>query len=135
MFADIVATWSIISPSTGIAIFSKYAITFSTPLAIPSFSVRELSCSNALYAFLRIECASTVAVVVPSPASCTVFRAASFKSVAPMFSTGSRKNILFATVTPSFVITGLPLSFSSITLRPLAPSVELTAFVSFSIPS
>ena len=35
-----------------------------------------------------MECAKTVAVVVPSPASLTVFLAASFKSLAPMFSTG-----------------------------------------------
>ena len=51
-----------------------------------------------------------------------------------MFSTGSNSIIEFATVTPSFVITGLPVPSSSITHLPLAPKVELTAFVSFSMP-
>ena len=64
----------------------------------------------------------------------TVFLAASFKSVAPIFSTGSNKTIEFATVTPSLVIIGLPLSSSSNTPLPLAPKVELTACVSLSIP-
>lgn len=68
-----------------------------------------------------------MAVVVPSPASLTVLRAASFNSVAPMFSTGSLKNIESATVTPSFVMSGFPCLSSSITHWPLAPSVELTA--------
>ena len=71
---------------------------------------------------------------MPSPASETVFLAASFKSVAPIFSTGSNKTIEFATVTPSLVIIGLPLSSSSKTHLPLAPKVELTACVSLSIP-
>jgi len=51
-----------------------------------------------------------------------------------MFSTGSNNIISFATVTPSLVICGSPLLSSSITHLPLAPKVELTALVSFSIP-
>src|SRR5437868_11173018 len=51
-----------------------------------------------------------------------------------MFSYGSSSSISFATVTPSFVIVGLPNFLSRITLRPLGPSVALTAFDSFSIP-
>jgi hypothetical protein len=51
-----------------------------------------------------------------------------------MFSTGSKSIIESATVTPSFVIIGFPVSSSSITHLPLAPKVELTALVSFSIP-
>ena len=51
-----------------------------------------------------------------------------------MFSTGSNNIIESATVTPSFVITGLPELSSSSTHLPLAPNVEPTALVSFSIP-
>jgi hypothetical protein len=51
-----------------------------------------------------------------------------------MFSTASKSTIELATVTPSFVIIGLPDSSSRITHLPLAPNVELTAFVSLSIP-
>ena len=54
----------------------------------------------------------TVDVVVPSPASFTVFLAASFIRVAPMFYTGCNKTTLSATVTPSFVITGFPVASS-----------------------
>ena len=80
------------------------------------------------------ECARTVAVVVPSPASLTVFLAASFISVAPKFSTGLINITDSATVTPSLVIIGLPIESSYITHFPEAPSVEATAFDSFSTP-
>ena len=72
--------------------------------------------------------------MVPSPASLTVFLAASLISVAPMFSTGSNSITDSATVTPSLVITGFPLLSSYITHLPEAPSVDLTAFASFSTP-
>src|SRR5882724_12622253 len=78
--------------------------------------------------------AKTVAVVVPSPAMSEVFDATSRTSCAPIFSYGSSSSISFATVTPSFVIVGLPNFLSRITLRPLGPSVALTAFASFSTP-
>src|SRR5881409_568610 len=54
--------------------------------------------------------ASTVAVVVPSPATSEVLEA-----------------ISFATVTPSLVTVGAPHDFSSTTLRPRGPSVTVTA--------
>ena len=129
-----VAILSIILPFTGILFFSKYFITFLVAIFIPSFSSLVLVLEWFTFASSSIACAKIVAVVVPSPASFTVFLAASFKSVAPMFSTGSNKTIEFATVTPSFVITGLPWSSSSNTHLPLAPRVELTACVSLSIP-
>src|SRR6266478_5349276 len=78
--------------------------------------------------------AKTVAVVVPSPAMSEVFEATSRTSCAPIFSYGSSSSISFATVTPSFVIVGLPNFLSRITLRPLGPSVALTARDSFSMP-
>src|SRR6266571_74117 len=81
-----------------------------------------------------MDSASTVAVVVPSPAMSEVFDATSRTSCAPIFSYGSSSSISFATVTPSFVIVGLPNFLSRITLRPLGPSVALTALDSFSTP-
>jgi len=52
-----------------------------------------------------------------------------------MFSTGSYKTTLSATVTPSFVITGFPNASSYITHFPEAPKVDLTALVNLSTPS
>src|SRR4051812_834912 len=74
--------------------------------------------------------ASTVAVVVPSPATSDVLLATSLTICAPMFSSGFFRSISFATVTPSFVIVGDPYALPMMTLRPLGPSVTLTAFAS-----
>src|SRR3990170_8233711 len=71
--------------------------------------------------------ASTVAVVVPSPATSEVLLATSRTICAPMFSRGSLSSISFATVTPSLVMTGEPNFLSRTTFRPLGPSVTLTA--------
>src|SRR5881296_2550263 len=72
-------------------------------------------------------CASTVAVVVPSPATSEVLDATSRTIWAPMFSRGSLRSISLATVTPSLVMTGEPNFLSRTTLRPLGPRVTLTA--------
>src|SRR5487761_1586885 len=72
--------------------------------------------------------ASTVAVVVPSPASSEVLEATSFTICAPMFSNLSLSSISFATETPSLVTVGAPKLFSSTALRPFGPRVALTAF-------
>src|SRR5271157_2392953 len=74
-----------------------------------------------------MDCARTVAVVVPSPATSEVLEATSRTICAPMFSSGSFSSISFATVTPSLVISGEPNFFSITTLRPLGPRVTLTA--------
>ena len=65
--------------------------------------------------------ASTVAVVVPSPATSSVFLATSLTSSAPIFSYGSSSSISLAMDTPSLVIVGAPHFFSSTTLRPFGP--------------
>src|SRR3954451_18702148 len=70
--------------------------------------------------------ASTVAVVVPSPATSEVFEATSFTICAPMFASLLGSSISLATVTPSLVTVGEPHDFSSTTLRPRGPSVTLT---------
>ena len=78
----------------------------------------------------KIAWASTVAVVVPSPATSEVFEATSRTIWAPMFSRGSFSSISLATVTPSLVIVGAPNFLSSTTLRPLGPNVIFTASAS-----
>src|SRR5215210_1461563 len=78
--------------------------------------------------------ASTVAVVVPSPAVSDVLLATSRTICAPMFSSGSFRSISLATVTPSLVIVGDPNFLSRTTLRPLGPSVTLTASASWLTP-
>src|SRR6266849_5372632 len=83
---------------------------------------------------VKIARASTVAVVVPSPATSEVFEATSFTICAPMFSNLSSSSISLATVTPSLVTVGAPKLFSSTTLRPLGPSVTVTASVRTLIP-
>jgi hypothetical protein len=81
-----------------------------------------------------IACASTVAVVVPSPASSDVLEATSFTICAPMFSNLSLSSISFATETPSLVTVGAPKLLSSTALRPLGPSVALTALARMLTP-
>src|SRR5438093_8883167 len=78
--------------------------------------------------------ARIVAVVVPSPATSEVLLATSFTICAPMFSRGSLSSISFATVTPSLVMSGEPYFLSRTTLRPLGPSVTLTASASLFTP-
>src|SRR5881628_2977336 len=82
----------------------------------------------------NIAWASTVAVVVPSPARSEVLVATSFTICAPMFSTGSASSISLATVTPSLVMVGDPNFLSRTTLRHLGPSVTLTASASWLTP-
>src|ERR1700740_2285730 len=79
-------------------------------------------------------CASTVAVVVPSPATSFVLVATSLASCAPRFSCGSSSSISLATVTPSLVIVGAPHFLSMTTLRPRGPSVTFTVSASLSTP-
>ena len=84
---------------------------------------------------LTIACASTVAVVVPSPATSFVFVATSFTSCAPIFSKASSSSISFAIVTPSFVISGAPYDLSRTTFLPFGPSVTLTVSASWFTPA
>ena len=90
--------------------------------------------ATALAPSRTIDCASTVAVVVPSPAMSLVFEATSRTIWAPMFSNLSASSISLATVTPSLVIRGAPKLLSSTTLRPLGPSVTFTASARISTP-
>src|SRR5512137_1182198 len=78
--------------------------------------------------------ASTVAVVVPSPATSEVLLATSFTIWAPRFSNRFSSSISLATVTPSLVMVGDPKLFSMTTLRPLGPRVTFTASASTFTP-
>src|SRR4029079_13086633 len=97
-------------------------------------SIGFMPAATALAPSRTMACASTVAVVVPSPAKSEDFEATSRTICAPMFSNLSSSSISLATVTPSLVMRGAPKLLSSTTLRPFGPSVTRTAFARMSTP-
>src|SRR5215472_11567656 len=146
LLAEMVPTCAIISPETGFESWVR-----APPLRLPSSSVvpttattafsmprfRAIGFAPAATVFTpsrKIDCARTVAVVVPSPATSEVLEATSRTICAPMFSSASWSSISLATVTPSLVMVGDPNFFSMTTLRPLGPSVTLTASASLLTP-
>src|SRR5437773_439466 len=88
-----VPTWAIsFRPAVGTEIFLSSSTTVSTALSMPRFSA--IGFDPAVTDFnpsRKIACASTVAVVVPSPARSEVLVATSFTIWAPMFSTSSSR--------------------------------------------
>src|SRR5208337_1766005 len=135
-FAEIVPTWAISSLEvTFFEFFLRSSTTASTARSTPRLrSIGFMPAATALDPSLTIACASTVAVVVPSPASSEVLEATSRTICAPMFSNLSSSSISLATVTPSLVMRGAPKLLSSTTLRPLGPSVTFTASARMSTP-
>jgi len=124
------------TPATGLDMLAMCVVATVTALRMPR--TRALASAPAVMYFRpqrKMASASTVAVVVPSPASSPVLLAASFTSLAPMFSTLQRSSISSATLTPSLVTVGPPQLLSSTALRPRGPSVLLTAAASFSTPA
>ena len=93
----------------------------------PAATFRRPSCTMAQ--------ARTVAVVVPSPATSSVFLATSLTSSAPIFSNGSSSSMSLAMDTPSLVMVGAPHFLSRTTLRPFGPSVTRTASASLFMPA
>ena len=134
--AEIVPTWAISSlVDTVFERLCSSLITASTATSMPRFrSIGFIPAATALAPSRTIAWARTVAVVVPSPASSLVFDATSRSICAPMFSNLSESSISLATVTPSLVTRGAPKLLSRITLRPLGPSVTLTALARVSTP-
>ena len=113
--------------STSLAEDSRRSVTASTAFSMPRFSAIGLAPAATLRRPSRTSAwASTVAVVVPSPATSSVFLATSLTSSAPIFSNGSSSSISLAMETPSLVMVGAPHFFSSTTLRPLGPRVTFT---------
>src|SRR5258706_10805615 len=135
LLAEMVPTWAIMSPLTSLCSFLISSTATSTALSMPRFRAVGLSLAATVFTPSRkIACASTVAVVVPSPATSDVLEATSRTICAPMFSRESSSSISLATVTPSLVIVGEPNFLSSTTLRPFGPSVTFTARLNFSTP-
>src|SRR5215472_2505754 len=134
--AEIVPTWAISSLDlTFLERFLRSVTTASTALSTPRLrSMGFMPAATDLAPSRTMARASTVAVVVPSPAASLVLEATSRTICAPIFSNLSLSSISFATVTPSLVIRGAPKLLSRTTLRPLGPKVTLTASVSTSMP-
>src|ERR1700683_1066611 len=133
---EIVPTWAISSfEVTFLEFLTRSATTASTARSIPRFrSIGFMPAATDLAPSFTIAAASTVAVVVPSPAASADLEATSRTIWAPMFSNLSSSSISLATVTPSLVMRGAPNDLSSTTLRPLGPSVTLTALARISTP-
>ena len=94
----------------------RFSTTASTAVSIPRFRPMGLAPAATFFRPSRtMACASTVAVVVPSPATSLVAVATSRTSCAPWFSNGSSTSISRAIVTPSLVIVGAPNFLSSTT--------------------
>ena len=121
--------------STSLAWLPSTSDTEATACSMPRLSAIGLAPAATLRRPSRTSAwASTVAVVVPSPATSSVFLATSLTSSAPIFSYGSSSSISLAIETPSLVIVGAPHFFSSTTLRPFGPSVTFTASASWFMP-
>ena len=100
-----IALWS----STPTALASSAFETASAAWSMPRLRPSGLAPAVTLRRPSRTSAwASTVAVVVPSPATSLVFVATSLTSWAPRFWYGSESSISLAMVTPSLVIVGDP---------------------------
>mmetsp|Transcript_96672 Transcript_96672/g.298032 ORF Transcript_96672/g.298032 Transcript_96672/m.298032 type:complete len:215 (-) Transcript_96672:74-718(-) len=128
-FAEMVATCAISSGvEIGFARFSRSSSTDLTAASMPRFtSMGFMPATTALVPSLKMARASTVDVVVPSPARSLVFDATCLIREAPTFIILLLNSIALATVTPSFVTFGAPKLCSMTTFRPLGPRVTATA--------
>ena len=107
-----------------------------TALSMPRFrSIGFMPAATYFMPSRTMAWASTVAVVVPSPAMSLVLEATSLTICAPMFWSLSFSSISLATDTPSLVTVGAPKERSSTTLRPFGPRVTLTALARMFTPS
>ena len=135
--AEIEATCAICSLlSTTLASSLMLATAATTAASMPFFRDIGLAPAATLRKPSRTMLhANTVAVVVPSPATSSVFLATSFTNSAPMRSYGSSSSMSLAIDTPSFVMVGAPHFLSRTTLRPFGPSVMRTASANLFIPA
>src|SRR3984893_4903942 len=135
-FDEMVPTWATSDEdATFFERFLMSSTTAATAISMPRLrSIGFMPAATDLAPSLTMAAASTVAVVVPSPARSLVFCATSRTICAPMFSNLSGSSISLATVTPSLVMRGAPKLLSSTTLRPLGPSVTFTASARISTP-
>src|SRR5947199_3460160 len=136
LFAEIVPTCAI-SFCSLVGLESALSSLTMAPTALSMPRLRVMGswpAATILAPSVKMARASTVAVVVPSPATSEVLDATSFTICAPMFSNLSASSISFATVTPSFVTVGAPQDFSITTLRPRGPRVTVTASARMLMP-
>ena len=134
---DTVATCATASePETGVAAERRNSTTAEAAFSIPLPIAIGLEPAATLRSPSRMRAwASTVAVVVPSPATSLVLVATLLTSCAPRFANGSASSISRAMETPSLVTVGPPNALASTTWRPLGPSVTLTVSASSSTPA
>src|SRR5439155_17189432 len=122
-------------PSITFDCFFRSSTTASTADSMPRLRPIGLAPAATFFGPSRTTAwASTVAVVVPSPATSFVEVATSRTSCAPWFSNTSSNSISPAIVTPSLVMVGAPNFLSRTTYRPFGPIVTLTASASLSMP-
>src|ERR1043166_2884165 len=133
---EMVPTWAISSfEVTFLELVLRCSTTAPIARSMPRLrSIGFMPAATDLAPSFTIACASTVAVVVPSPATSEGLDATSRTICAPMFSNLSSSSISLATVTPSLVMRGAPKLLSSTTLRPFGPRVTLTALARMSTP-
>src|SRR5215467_14399219 len=136
-FAEIAPTCAIsLLVVVGLESFFSSSTAAVTALSMPRFrSIGFMPAATYFMPSVTIDWASTVAVVVPSPALSEVLDATSLTICAPMFSNLFSSSISLATVTPSLVTVGAPHDFSITTLRPRGPRVTLTALARVSTPA
>ena len=115
--AEMVATRAMSSlPEISFDCDFRSSTTDSTAVSMPRLSpIGFAPAATFLRPSRTIAWASTVAVVVPSPATSFVAVATSRTSCAPWFSKTSSTSISRAIVTPSFVMVGAPNFLSSTT--------------------
>ena len=125
--AEMEATWAIsVFESISLACSLMDSTAAATALSIPLRRPSGLAPAATLRSPSRMRAwASTVAVVVPSPATSLVLVATSLTSWAPMFSKTSSSSTSRAMDTPSLVMVGAPNFFSMTTLRPFGPEGDL----------
>ncbi len=121
--AEMVPTWAIaVVSSQGVEMVCRCSTAAPAALSIPRFrSIGFMPAATAFMPSRTMACASTVAVVVPSPATSEVCDETSLTICAPMFSNLSSSSISLATDTPSLVMVGAPKLLSRTTLRPWDP--------------
>ncbi len=135
--AEIVATWAIsVRLLQGRARRCSSATSAMTAWSMPRFrSIGFIPDATYFMPSVTMPCASTMAVVVPSPATSEVLLATSLTICTPMFSNGSRSSSSRATTTPELMMAGAPKGRSSTTVRAFGPSVTRTACARVSMPA
>ena len=136
VLADIVATWAIsLRVLHGLARRFNSSTSADTALSMPRLrSIGFIPAATYFRPSVTMLCASTMAVVVPSPATSEVLVATSLNICTPIFSKRSLSSISLATTTPELMMIGAPYARSITTVRALGPKVTRTARTNVSMP-